>query len=338
MTAHIATAAPAALDAAGSSFIYPVMSQWTSSYYKKTGVKINYQPIGSGGGISQLKHKTISFAASDMPLTSQQLKQRGWQQFPAVMGGIVPVIHLQGVSNNQLVLSGPVLVQIYNGTIKKWNEAAIAELNPKLSLPNKLIILVYRSDGSGTTFNFTTYLSQVDPAWRKSVGAATMVKWPAKMGIGAKGNAGVASLVQTMPGSIGYVEYAYAKQNNMTTASLINSSNQTVTAGSDSFSAAAGQADWNAAQQNDFHLILTNQTGAQSWPIVATTYILFPSAGQDKKISKNNREMMRFFLWAFDNPNTKQQTAALGYVSIPSSLVQIIKTKFSSLFNKGPVN
>lgn len=329
----MSSAATVTLNGAGSSFIYPVMTKWTRDYQKATKDQINYQPIGSGGGITQLSNKTIDFAATDMPLRPKELAAKKWHQFPAVMGGIVPVINVKGITKDKLVLSGPVLAAIYLGQIKNWDAAPIKNLNKKINLPHKPIILVYRADGSGTTFNFTTYLTQVSPdQWGKHVGASTLVSWPA-YGLGAKGNAGVANQVQNMPGSIGYVEYAYASQNNMTTVRMQNISHHVVSANLASFKAAASNANWNKAKANDFHLILTNQPGAKSWPIVATTYILFPRSGGKNatKQKLTNHHMLSFFMWTFTSSKARAQTSALDYVAIPTSLVKMIKIKYKSL-------
>lgn len=312
------------LNGAGSSFIYPLMTQWTASYYKNTQVKINYQPIGSGGGITQLSNKTINFAASDMPLTSAQLKSKTpqWQQFPAAMGAIVMVVNLQGIKNNQLTLSGPLLAAIYQGQIKKWNDPRLRKLNPKLKLPNTAIILVARADSSGTTYNFTHYLSQVSSSWKQQTGFSTNIKWPSYV-LGAKGNAGVASQVMNMPASLGYVEYAYAKQNNMTMLAMQNRAGKLVTANSASFNAAAENANWSQAAQQGFHLMLTNQPGAGSWPMLATTYVLLATPANQQQLSVN-RQLMRFFNWVFTSPQAVMQAKQLDYVPLPKSLVELI--------------
>lgn len=297
------------INASGSSFVYPLMSQWTSDFYKTTGIKINYQPIGSSGGINQLQANTISFAASDQPLTSTMLRQKQWSQFPIAMGGIVPVINLKGVSNNQLILDGSTLANIYLGKDKYWDATDIKALNPHISLPHKMIIAIHRADGSGTTYNFTYYLAQVSQAFNQQVGVNTLVSWPG-MGIGGKGNAGVANQVQSIPGSIGYVEYAYAFQSNLTTIRMKNKAGQVVIPSLQSFAAAAIGAKWSA--KSFYYLILANQGGENAWPIVATTFILYPT------LSKNKKTLHQFFNWVFTHGNP--QAKALHYVAVPGSV------------------
>jgi phosphate transport system substrate-binding protein len=302
------------ITGAGSSFIYPVMAKWSDKYYKDTKIKVNYQPIGSGGGISQLTNKTVDFAASDQPQSKSVLITNKWQQFPAIIGGIVPVVHIDGVKNNQLVLSGPVLAQIYSGKITHWDDSAIASLNKKLKLPHTRIISVHRADGSGTTFNFTNYLSSVDKTWRDSTGYNTVVQWPS-FGLGAKGNAGVAAQVKNLNNTIGYVEYAFAHSNNLSIAKMQNKSGNIVTANINSFAAAAKNAKWQA--KNDFYLVLSNESGKQSWPIVATTFVLLP-----KEKSAARQHSLQFFKWIFKN-GAKMATD-LDYVSIPGSVTKQI--------------
>ena len=307
----LATAANSTqITGAGSSFIYPVLSKWSQDYNKATGVKINYQPIGSGGGISQLTNGTVDFAASDKPLQISELNNKKWQQFPAVVGGIVPVINISGIKNNQLVLSGPILSEIYSGKITYWDNTQITKLNKKLKLPHARIISIHRADGSGTTFNFTKYLSDIDQNWHKNIGYETVVKWPS-FGLGAKGNAGVAAQVKILRNSIGYVEYAYAHSSNLTMAKMINKSGKVVSADINSFKSAAQNANWQSS--NAFYLILTNQPGAGSWPIVATTFVLLP-----KKASATRQATIKFFNWIFANGNKTAQ--ALDYVSIPKTV------------------
>ena len=262
------------ITAAGSSFIFPVMAKWSQAYNKAKKVQINYQPIGSGGGISQLQNQTVDFAASDKPLTASELYEKHWQQFPAVVGGIVPVVNIAGIGNNALILNGQVLADIYNGKILYWNNPRIQHLNSKLKLPHNRIVTVHRADGSGTTFNFTKYLSDVSVQWHKNIGFDTVVSWPG-YGLGAKGNAGVANQVQNIKNSIGYVEYSYAHSSNLDIVRMQNKMNKTITANSASFKSAASNANWQA--KKSFYLVLTNQPGAKSWPIVATTFILMPT-------------------------------------------------------------
>ncbi len=312
------------LNGAGSSFIYPLMAQWTDNYHHLTGVEINYQPIGSGGGISQLHNKTIDFAASDVPQSLSALHKNQWQQFPAAMGAIVLAIHLQGVPNNQLVLSGPVIAAIYQGKIQYWNDPALLKLNPHANLPKQRIIAITRSDGSGTTYNFTHYLSQVAPSWGRH-NFSTIISWPANV-LGAKGNAGVASQVKMMPGSIGYVEYAYAKQSNMTLVRLQNSSGKVVSANSVAFGAAVANANWPAVAHKGFNLLLTNQPGAASWPIMATTYILVPQAAASQKASvAKHKKIIKFFNWALSSKAARTATFGLDYIPAPAKLVHLVQ-------------
>ena len=301
------------INASGSSFVYPLMSQWTSDFYKTTGVKINYQPIGSSGGINQLLANTTSFAASDQPLTTTDLNKNQWSQFPVAMGGIVPVINLKGITNNQLILDGTTLANIYLGNDKYWDCADIKALNPHLNLPHKMIVAVHRADGSGTTYNFTYYLAQVSDSFKQRIGVNTLVSWPG-MGIGGKGNAGVANQVQSIPGSIGYVEYAYAFQSKLTTIRMKNQAGQVVIPSLESFSAAALHAKWSA--QSSYYLILANQSAENAWPIVATTFILYPTSNKNKKTLK------QFFNWVFTHGNV--QARALYYVAVPGVVYRSI--------------
>lgn len=308
------------ITGAGSSFIYPVLSRWTIAYQKKTGVRINYQDIGSGGGIQQLTDKTVNFAASDMPLDSNALNKKKWTQFPMVSGGIVMVVNINGVKNNQLVLDGNSLGQIYTGNIKYWDNPALTKLNPSVKLPHNRIITVHRADGSGTTFNFTNYLRKVDTNWK--AGSSTVVQWPT-FGIGAKGNAGVAATVQKMPNSIGYVEYNYATENNLVMTKLQNASGKVVEASLNTFKAAATNANWDPSKH--FNEILTNQSGAKAWPIVATTFIMLPIK-QDPAITNATID---FFTWSFDQAN---MASSIGYVTMPSNVVSKIKASWKVTF------
>jgi len=317
MVAHAAVY----VTGAGSSFIYPVLSQWASAYHKVTGNEINYQPIGSGGGLRQLYARTVDFAASDMPLQSSQLKSKDLVQFPMIVGGIVPIVNLPDIADNQLVLSGKVLSRIYMGKIKRWNAPAIAKLNPHMQLPDKTIVTVHRSDGSGTTFNFTNYLSKIDSQWAHKVGSNTVISWPG-FGLGAKGNAGVASQVGQIHDAIGYVEYAYAIQNHLTVTRLKNSTGKVVTADKASFISAASHADWRHAP--GFYLVLTNQPGANSWPIVATTFVLIP---KHPKNSTAAAQAMKFFTWSY--ANGEAMTDKLDYVAIPAVVYKLIESKWS---------
>ncbi len=312
------------VTAAGSSFIYPVLAKWAQTYNKTTQIQINYQPIGSGGGIRAIEARTVAFAASDKPLTTTELRKQGLVQAPMIVGGIVPVVNIPGIKNNQLILNGSVLAGIYMGKITKWNDAAIKKLNPSLTLPNKSIISVHRSDGSGTTFNFTNYLAKVSPLWKKNVGANTVVSWPG-FGLGAKGNAGVASQVRNLPGSIGYVEFAYAIQNNMVTARMKNRSGHVIKPSGVTFAAAAENAKWNA--NKGFYLILTNQPGVMSWPIVATTFVLIPQKPRSKA---ERKAAVKFLTWSYKNGKSMAQD--LDYVAIPPTVFKKVLADWSKRF------
>lgn len=303
---------------AGSSFIYPVMSRWSNNYYQRTNVQINYQPIGSGGGQRQIFQRTVDFAASDQPLDSETLKKYKLIQFPMIVGGIVPVINIKGVSMNQLTLSGTVLADIYMGKIRYWDDPKITQLNPKLKLAHNLIIPVRRADGSGTTYNFANYLAKVSPTWQKNVGVNTTLTWPATT-IGAKGNAGVAAQVMQLPNSIGYVEYAYAKENHMNTVKLINKNGKAIAPTLSSFRASAEYANWSS--KNDYHVLLTDQPGNNSWPIDASTFILLPTNNS----KETNQTILAFLSWAYGEKG-RDIAAKLDYIGIPETTVKNIKT------------
>jgi phosphate transport system substrate-binding protein len=312
-------ASETAITGAGSSFIYPALSKWAQAYEKVSHVQVNYQDIGSGGGIQQLSDKTIDFGASDMPLPVSELNKKQWVQFPMVSGGIVMVVNLQGIANNQLTLDGPTLAKIYMNQITKWNDPAIKKLNPGLSLPNSPIITVHRADGSGTTFNFTNYLGKIKeagkPIW--TVGSSTVVQWPGAFSLGAKGNAGIAAQVQKIPGSIGYVEFSYANDNALNMVKLVNQAGKVVKASQITFASAAKNAQWTA--KNGFGEILTNEPGATAWPIVATTFVMLA-----KKPSHpiKNKVAMQFFSWCFKQAD---MVKPLGYVGMPNNVVSKIK-------------
>ena len=306
----------AEITGAGATFPYPVYSKWADSYKAATGNTINYQSIGSGAGIKQIQAKTVVFGATDMPLGLEDLLKDRFVQWPEVIGGIVMAVNVEGVSSNELVLSGNLVADIYMGKIKKWDDAAIAKLNPTVKLPSTAITVVRRSDGSGTTFNFTSYLSKVSADWKKSIGEGSAVEWP--VGIGAKGNDGVAGNVQQTKNSIGYVEYAYAKQNKLTTTKMVNASSKVVEPTVKSFSSAAAKADWNSVP--GFGVILTNQLGDDSWPITAATFILMYSEPTDTAAS---RAAIAFFNWAFDNGNKTAED--LDYIPMPANVVREIK-------------
>src|SRR6266478_4971308 len=282
------------LSGAGATFPYPIYAKWADAYKKETNVGLNYQSIGSGGGIKQIKAKTVVFGATDAPLPGKELDESGLIQFPMVMGGIVPVVNIEGVKSGDLVIDGPTLAKIFMGEIKTWNDPAIAKLNPSAKLPSQPIAVVHRSDGSGTTYNFAYYLAEVSPDWKSKVGFNTSVEWP--VGIGAKGNEGVANNVAQTKGSIGYVEYAYAKQNKLTNTKLINKDAKAVAPTMEAFTAAASSANWQSAP--GFGLILTNESGAASWPLTAATFILIHKQPKDPAAAA---EALKFFDWAYKN-------------------------------------
>lgn len=314
------------ITGAGATFPYPIYAKWADAYKTKTGVGLNYQSIGSGGGIAQIKAKTVTFGASDMPLKPADLDAAGLVMFPTVIGAEVIVYHLPGIASNALVIDGPTLANIYLGKITKWNDPAIKKLNPGVSLPNMNVIVVHRSDGSGTTFIFANYLSKVSKEWSDKVGAATSVDWPT--GIGAKGNEGVAGNVGQTVGSIGYVEYAYATQNKLTYARMINREGKTVTAGMPSFQASAAHADWDHADH--FFMILTDQPGAESWPIENPTFVLFYKNPGDKAASKT---ALDFFKWAYADGDT--MAASLLYIPLPDEVVNKIEASWKQIQGSG---
>jgi phosphate transport system substrate-binding protein len=311
----IAGAAFADITGAGATFPYPVYAKWAEAYKKDTGIGMNYQSIGSGGGIAQIKNKTVDFGASDMPLKPEDLLQAGLTQFPAIIGGVVPVVNVEGIGPGQLRLTGAVLSDIYLGKVKSWNDAAIGALNPGVKLPAEPITVVRRSDGSGTSFVWTDYLSKVSPEWKQKVGAGTAVAWPE--GVGGKGNEGVAAYVQRIKGSIGYVEFAYAKHNKMAHALVQNREGAYVEPDNASFQAAAQYADWKAAP--GFFQILTDQPGKTSWPITSASFILMHTS-QDKP--QNAAQVLKFFDWAFRNGD--KLATDLDYVPLPDSLTRMI--------------
>ncbi len=317
----ISTATAADITGAGATFPFPIYAKWAEAYKQKTGIGMNYQSIGSGAGIKQIQAKTVDFGASDMPLKPDDLSKAGLMQFPAIIGGVVPVVNLDGIAPGQMKLTGAVLADIYLGKIKKWNDKAIAELNPGLKLPDENITVVRRSDGSGTTFIWTDYLSKVSPEWKDKVGSSTAVAWPE--GVGGKGNEGVASYVQRIKGAIGYVEYAYAKRNKMTHALVRNKDGQYPAVDDKSFQAAAAKADWNAAP--GFYQILTDQPGKDSWPITGASFILMHRT-QDKP--QTAEEVLKFFDWSFKNGD--KMALELDYVPLPDNLVATIESAWKS--------
>ena len=314
--ASILPAAALDISGAGATFPYPIYAKWADAYKKETGVGMNYQSIGSGGGIKQIQAKTVTFGASDMPLTPAQLQKDGLVQFPTVVGGDVPVANLEGIKSGDLTLDGPTLARIFLGEIKAWNDPAIQKLNAGAKLPNQPIVVVHRSDGSGTTFIWTDYLSKVSADWKSKVGANTAVEWPT--GLGAKGNEGVANNVAQTKGAIGYVEYAYAKQNNMTTINMINKSGKAVAPKAAAFQAAAANADWEKAE--GFYVILTDEPGAESWPIAGATFILLHKQPKDPAAAT---EALKFFKWAYTKGDRMAQE--LDYVPMPDNVVAAIE-------------
>ncbi len=308
------------ITGAGASFPAPLYAKWAADYNKATGVKINYQSVGSGAGIKQIDSKTVDFGASDMPQTDEVLKAKNQMQFPTVIGGVVPVINVKGINPGQLKLSGQVLGDIYLGKISKWNDPALTALNPALALPDAAIAPVRRADGSGTTFIFTNYLSKVNAEWKAKVGEGTAVNWPA--GAGGKGNEGVSAFVARLPNSIGYVEYSYVKQNKMNYALMQNSVGNFVAPDDTAFKAAAAGADWNKS----FYQILTNQPGKDAWPISGATFILMHKL-QDKPA--NATETLKFFAWAYKNGDKAADD--LDYVPMPKSVLGTIEKAWGDI-------
>ncbi|QLG88359.1 phosphate ABC transporter substrate-binding protein PstS [Chitinibacter bivalviorum] len=314
------------ITGAGATFPYPLYAKWAEQYKAKTGIGLNYQSIGSGGGIKQIQAKTVDFGASDMPLKPEELDKSGLLQFPTVVGGVVPVINVPGVKPGQVKLSNQVLADIYLGKIKKWNDPALTALNAGVALPDQNITVVRRSDGSGTTFLFTDYLSKVSPEWKEKVGSNTSVQWPA--GVGGKGNEGVANYVQRIKGSIGYVEFAYAKQNKMIHTQLQNKEGAMVEPSEESFKAAAAGADWKSAP--GMYLVMTNAPGKTSWPIASATFILMYKK-QDN--AKQAAEVLKFFDWAYANGDAT--ALDLDYIPMPDSVVNMIKANWTAQITDG---
>lgn len=311
---------------AGSTFVYPILSKWAADYLAKSGHQVNYQSIGSGGGIAQIKGATVDFGATDMPMKALDLEKLGLGQFPLVIGGVVPVVNIDGVQPGQIRFSGPVLADIYLGKIKAWNDPEIVKLNPSLKLPSTAISVVHRSDGSGTTFNWVNYLSKVSPEWASKVGEGTAVEWP--VGLGGKGNEGVAAFVNQTKGSIGYVEYAYVLQNKMSYALVQNKAGNFIKPDADSFQAAAASADW--AHATDFYLIMTDAPGEKAYPITATVFMLMY---KQPKNAERSTIAMDFFKWAMENG--QKQAESLDYVPLPPTLVQQIEGYWKAQFAPG---
>jgi len=319
--ASVAQAATA-ITGAGATFPYPVYSKWADSYNKETGVRLNYQSIGSGGGIKQIKAKTVDFGASDAPMKPAELNKFGLMQWPMIMGGVVPVVNVEGIASGQLKLSAENLADIYLGNIRNWNDKKIQANNPGLSLPNKGITVVHRSDGSGTTWIFTNYLSKVSAAWKQNVGNNKSVQWP--VGLGGKGNEGVAAYVKRIAGSIGYVEYAYALQNHMSAALLKNKAGNYVAPTAENFQAAAAGADWKHAE--GYYMVLTDQPGANSWPITGASFILMYKTQDNAAQAK---EVLKFYDYAFKHG--AQAAMKLDYVPMPEAVVKMVEATWSKV-------
>ena len=314
------------ISGAGATFPYPVYARWAADYAKETGVNLNYQSIGSGGGIAQIKAKTVDFGASDAPLLEKDLADAGLIQWPMVMGGVVPVLNVTGVSPGELKLTPGLLSDIFIGKITNWNAPELASVNPGVKLPDLGITVVHRSDGSGTTWIFTNYLDKVSPEWHSKVGTSTAVAWPT--GVGGKGNEGVSAYVQRINGAIGYVEYAYALQNKLTYAKLQNGAGSFVAPTSAAFQAAAANADWKNAP--GFYLVLTNQPGKESWPITGATFILFY---KDQADAAKAKAVLRFFAWSY--ANGQKQAEALDYVPMPKNVVDLVEATWHEKIQSG---
>jgi phosphate transport system substrate-binding protein len=318
----VSGAGAADIAGAGATFPYPIYAKWAEAYKAKTGVAVNYQSIGSGGGIKQIKSKTIDFGASDMPLEPQELQRAGLLQFPTLMGGVVPVVNLPGVKSGEIKLTGAVLADIFLGKVAKWDDQAIASLNPGLKLPGQAIAVVHRSDGSGTTFIFAHYLAKVSPEWAAKVGVNSALQWPT--GLGGKGNEGVAAITARTSGAIGYVEYAYAKQNKMTTTELANKDGQFVAPMSETFQSAAANADW--ARAPGYYLLLTDQLGKMSWPITGATFILMYAKQEKPDVAK---QVLDFFDWGYRSGGKLAEE--LDYVPMPSGVVRLVEETWTKM-------
>ena len=318
----ITTTQAADISGAGATFPYPIYAKWADAYKKETGNGLNYQSIGSGGGIKQIEASTVTFGATDKPLGEDELDKNGLIQFPMIIGGIVPVLNIEGIKPGELVIDGSILADIFLGKITKWDDPAIAKLNPKAKLPSTAIAVVHRSDGSGTSFIFTTYLSQSNADWKSKVGADAAVEWPT--GIGAKGNEGVANNVAQTKGAIGYVEYAYAKQNKLTFADMVNKDGKSVAPETKSFQAAAANADWKSVP--GYGVILTSQPGAESWPITAASFILMHTVPQD---AASSAEALKFFDWAYKNG--AKMAEELDYIPMPDNVVELSRGEWAKI-------
>src|SRR5215468_665404 len=317
----ITTVQAADISGAGATFPYPIYAKWADAYKKQTGIAVNYQPVGSGEGIKQIQNKEVTFGASDMPLKAADLDMYGLVQFPTVIGGVVAVVNVDGVKAGDLTLDGPTLARIFLGEIKSWNDAALRRLNPNVKLPSQPIAVVHRSDGSGTTFVFTDYLSKMSADWRSKVGSITAVDWP--VGTGARGNEGVTAMVARIKGAIGYVEYTYAKHNQLSTAKLTNKDGKAVAPTLESFTAAARSANWEAAP--GFGVILTNESGPDSWPMTSATFVLMHKRPSDPAAAA---EVLRFFNWAYAKGGKMAQE--LDYVPMPATVVDAVQKLWAS--------
>lgn len=318
--------APKVISGAGATFPYPVYSKWAYEYKALTGVGLNYQSIGSGGGIEQIKNKTVDFGASDAPRKGSELTERGQIQFPMVMGGVVPVANLQGIAPGQLRLSGDVLADIYLGKVTRWNDPAITGLNKGVKLPDQEITVIHRADGSGTTWIFTNYLDKISKAWHEKVGTDTSVNWP--VGLGGKGNEGVASYVKQVPGAIGYVEYAYAKQNNLTTLQLKNQAGNFVKPTMEAFQSAAANADW--AKADHFYVVLTDQPGQESWPIAGATFIIIYKDQPNLELAQ---AMLKYFDWCYRKGGKTAE--GLDYIPMPQNVVDLVESTWAKEVKSG---
>ena len=319
--AAIAPALAIDISGAGATFPFPIYAKWAETYKKQTGIAVNYRPIGSGDGIRQIQAREVTFGASDMPLNAADLELHGLVQFPTVVGGIVAVVNIEGVKTGDLTLDGPTLARIFLGEIKSWNDAALRKLSPSVKLPSQAITVVRRSDGSGTTFAFTDYLSKVSAIWKSRVGSITSIDWP--VGIGAGGNEGVAATVARTKGSIGYVEYAYATQNTLAATKLMNKAGKAVAPGLASFAAAAGNANWEASP--GFGVILTNESGTESWPITGATFVLMHKQPTDPVAAS---AALKFFNWAYARGGTMAEE--LHYVPMPARVVGAVQKLWAS--------
>ena len=326
-TLAMGSALAADITGAGATFPFPVYAKWAEAYKKDTGIGLNYQSIGSSGGLRQIRAKTVAFGATDAPVAGEVLDKDGMVQFPAIIGGTVPIFNVEGFAQGEMRMTGPVLAEIFMGTVSRWNDPKIAALNPGKTLPNQVITVVYRADGSGTTFNWTDYLASVSKPWADSVGRGAAVKWPASTSVGGKGNEGVAANVTRIRGSVGYVEYAYAKKNNIAYMALQNKDGKFVRPDDKTFAAAAAGVDWFSAPGMGVSMV--NAAGAESWPVSTASFILMYKNPDDKAQSA---EVLKFFDWAFKNG--KAMALALDYVPLPDSLTAEIRSKVWSQIAK----